>query len=242
MLSAELYEMLREKGLQYLYHANTVSTSLTFIKQNALLSRAYVEFNTLVQTGQKSDAGDKEHDVWDHVFLDGEDLHKRYSQANKYGPVTFRMKLELLKAPELEYIYITRSNPMYWKKNTPVEKKFYASIDEVKADYLSGRKLDSQIMFTLKDTQKKVALDKFLVAVGIDKPEILINLKSGGMKNVGEYTFEKISKTLADSGLENVPVYFRHENESRYCRCNFNYTYYYNFDYQEFMKRFYPFE
>lgn len=51
--SKEVYRILREKGLQYLYHANTVATSLTFIKQNALLSRHYVEANNLVQTWQK---------------------------------------------------------------------------------------------------------------------------------------------------------------------------------------------
>lgn len=240
--SAEIYKILRDKGLQYLYHANTVSTSLTFIKQNALLSREYVESNNLIQTGQKSDSGDKKHDVWNHVFLDGEDLHSRYRQENHYGPITFRFRLELLNSPELEHIYITKSNPIYWKDSTPLEKKFYADIDEIKTDYLTGKRLDSQIMFTFKDTQKALKLSNFLIAVGIDNPKIFIKLRSGGMKNVGEYTFEKISKTMHDSGLDSIPVYYRHENESPYCRCNLHYTYLYNLSYPEFEKKFYPYE
>lgn len=240
--SKEVYGILREKGLQYLYHANTVATALTFIKQNALLSRHYVEANNLVQTWQKSDAADKVHDVWNHVFLDGEDLHIRYSKENNYGPITFRMKLELLNSPDLEHVYITKSNPWYWKDNTPLEKKFYSDIEELKRDYLTGRKLDSQIMFTFKDASKSIALNKYLIAIGIDRPHILINVRSGGQKNVGEYTYEKITKTLNDSGLGDIPVGFRHESGKRYCRCNFNYTFFYNFKYREFEKRFYPFE
>lgn len=96
--SKEIYQILRDKGLQYLYHANTVSTSQTFIKQNALLSRGFVEENGLVQTDQKSDNEDKLYDVWNHVFLDASDLHSLYSRANYYGPVAFQIKLELFNS------------------------------------------------------------------------------------------------------------------------------------------------
>ncbi|MBK9485679.1 MAG: hypothetical protein IPO01_10855 [Chitinophagaceae bacterium] len=61
--------------------------ALTFIKQGALLSRGYVETNKLAQTAQTSDALDKEFDVWDTVFLDGTDLHKKFGSRNKYGPI-----------------------------------------------------------------------------------------------------------------------------------------------------------
>ena len=97
--------------VEFLYHANTVSTSITFIENNALLSRHFVESNNLFQSNQPSDKEDKLFDVWDHVFLDGEDLHKRYSRANKYGPVLFRFKLELLTSPQFQNVFITKTNP-----------------------------------------------------------------------------------------------------------------------------------
>ncbi|MAN03570.1 MAG: hypothetical protein CMI35_10840 [Owenweeksia sp.] len=111
-LSAKsLYTILKNKGVEFLYHANTVSTSITFIENNALLSRHFVESNNLFQSNQPSDKEDKLFDVWDHVFLDGEDLHKRYSRANKYGPVLFRFKLELLTSPQFQNVFITKTNP-----------------------------------------------------------------------------------------------------------------------------------
>nr|WP_315167441.1 hypothetical protein [uncultured Flavobacterium sp.] len=238
--SKEIYQILRDKGLQYLYHVNTVSTSQTFIKQNALLSRGFVEENGLVQTDQKSDNEDKLYDVWNHVFLDAIDLHSLYSRANYYGPVAFLIKLELFNSPDLPYVHITKSNPMYWKLDTPIENKFYSTVEALKADYLTGKKLASRIMFTFRDPGRRISLSAFVVSIGIDRPELLINLRSGGTKNIGDYTFDQISKTLRDSGLSDIPVYHRHTHKKGYCACNFNYTYLYNFRQKEFLKRFFP--
>lgn len=51
----ETYNLLKEKGIGQLFHANTLKTSLTFIEQKALLSRHYIESNDLLQSRQKSD-------------------------------------------------------------------------------------------------------------------------------------------------------------------------------------------
>lgn len=161
--SQEIYQILRDKGVQYLYYANTVSTSQTFIKQNALLSRGFVEENGLIQTDQKSDKEDKLYDVWNHVFLDASDLLSLYSRANYYGPVTFQVKLELLNSPDLPYIFITKSSPMHWKLDTPIESKFYNNVEDVKTEYLTGKKLDSRIMFTFRDSQKTISIRDFVV-------------------------------------------------------------------------------
>lgn len=77
-----VYQILVGKKIEYLYHANTVLTSLTFIQQKALLSRNFIEREQLIQTEQKSDQEDKKYNVWDDVFLDGLDLHKKYRRAN----------------------------------------------------------------------------------------------------------------------------------------------------------------
>ena len=54
-----VYDILRAKGVEYLFYADTVLTSLTFIERNALLSRAFIESYDLTQTPQKSDEEDK---------------------------------------------------------------------------------------------------------------------------------------------------------------------------------------
>ena len=43
MNNQKIKSILIDKGVQYLYHANTVPTACTFLENGGLLSRAYVE-------------------------------------------------------------------------------------------------------------------------------------------------------------------------------------------------------
>jgi hypothetical protein len=71
----ELYNFLQKKNIKYLYHANTVATSLLYVEQKSLLSRQYVEDNNLYQTSQYTDAKDKILGIYDDIFLDMVDIH-----------------------------------------------------------------------------------------------------------------------------------------------------------------------
>ena len=92
----ELHKFFQEKGITHLYHANTVTTSISFIQAGGLLSRGDVEKNDLLQTAQESDGVDKTFDVWNDIFLDTADLHKLFSRQNRYGPVLFVFDVNLL--------------------------------------------------------------------------------------------------------------------------------------------------
>ena len=54
MNNQTIKHILMDKGVQYLYHANTVPTACTFLEHGGLLSRAYVENHSLFQTSQKN--------------------------------------------------------------------------------------------------------------------------------------------------------------------------------------------
>ncbi|WP_146944084.1 hypothetical protein [Chryseobacterium hagamense] len=203
-----------------------------------MLSRYYVEQNSLYQTPQKSDEEDKKYNVWDYVFLDGEDLHTRYKRANKYGPILFRFNLDMLMSPSIKLIQITKSNPWYWKENTLMSQKFYNSSEEFKNDYLTSKKLDSQIMFLIKSPEKEIKLNKFLHSIGVDIPKLLINLVGGSQMSVGDYAFQAIEKSLKENGLNHIPILKRHGGNLTTCGCHRNYNYLYTFDYKEFKKRF----
>jgi hypothetical protein len=232
-----IYSLLKEKGVEYLFHANTVCTSKTFIEQNALLSRHFVESNGLAQSPQKSDPEDKKFDVWDHVFLDALDLHKRYSRANHYGPVQFRMKLEMLNSPLIESMYVTKSNPFYWKQHTSLTDRFYSSIEVLKDDYLTGKKLDSRIMFTLRSPGRSVKLNKFLDAIGVDNPKLLLGPKFEN-KTLGEFVNEVIGGALKENHLGHIPLLKRHPNGIAWCRCAADYNLLKLSDKKEFLRRF----
>ncbi|MBL0310229.1 MAG: hypothetical protein IPP77_11290 [Bacteroidetes bacterium] len=234
----EVYQILKKKGVRYMHHSNTVATSITFIQNRALLTRHFVESEGLYQTPQKSDPEDKKFDVWDSVFLDGEDLHNRYSRANKYGPVLFKFKLELLVSPSIKEVYITKTNPWYWKNTTSLENKYYKSTVDLNRDYLTGRSLDSQIMFTVRSPGTEIKLNKFLHSIVLDIPKLLIKTRSREEMLVGDYGFKAIQNTLSSHGLGHVPLIKRHDGRLALCRCITEYNYLHSFNKQELKKRF----
>jgi len=234
-----LYGILKDKGVTNLYHANTVLTSLTFIEQRALLSRGYVASNNLIQTEQNSDAEDILYNVWDDVFMDGMDIHKKYNTPNKYGPVLFVMKLEVLLMPELCPVLVTKANPWYWKNFPQWESRYFQEPNEIKERYLTGKMLDSQCMFTFRSPGKSIKLNKFLQEIIVDKPGYKVILKGKEEKEIGQAVHDKLKSSLDSNGLGHIPINFRHGDEKfHWCKCNLHYSQLRVFKQNEFVKRF----
>jgi len=114
----EIHVVLKEIGATHLHHANSVTTSCTFLEQGGLLSRGFVERNNLAQTPQSSDDIDKKYEIWDCIFLDHVDIHERGGRAkgpNQYGPVLFVFCLDiLLTLPRGTEVRVTKLNPIHW--------------------------------------------------------------------------------------------------------------------------------
>jgi len=233
-----LHAILKKKGVDFLYHANTVLTSLTFINENALLSRAYVEQNNLVQTAQRSDPADKKFNVWDDVFVDGIDIHQKYKRANSYGPVLFVLKLDLLLSPSCPRLLICKNNPMYWKNDDMLSDRYYSDIEEFDKDYLSNKKIDARLMITFRNPEKAIKLTKFLRIVVIDKPAALF-WSAGEKKVVAEVSFSRILTALKENSLGHIPLKYRHTDiPILSCKCVFEYARQSTFEPAEFIKRF----
>lgn len=99
----DLYNFYKEKNINYLYHANTVGTTITYFQQNGILSRGAVENKGLFQTSQSSDDIDKILGVWDDVFIDTTDLHSYFNRQNHYGPILFEFLTELILNENYEF-------------------------------------------------------------------------------------------------------------------------------------------
>lgn len=69
MTNMEIKSILKAKGVENLFHANTVCTAITFLKYGGLLSRGAVENMGLIQTSQISDNDDKKYGVFYDIFL-----------------------------------------------------------------------------------------------------------------------------------------------------------------------------
>ncbi|MBH8611954.1 hypothetical protein I4N56_014215 [Pseudomonas mohnii] len=129
-----LQELL-DKGVEELYHANSVLTSCEFLRHGALLSRGTVEALKLRQTPQKSDVIDKRYHIWNDVFLDSVDIHARASTANHYGPVMFVLSTEkLISELSSGEFAVTKLNPTKWA-NKPIKNRWMQSFEEFSAEF-----------------------------------------------------------------------------------------------------------
>ncbi len=115
----EFLKWLRDKkGVQSLYHANTVVTSLSFLKAGGLVSRAKAEQDQLPQTDQYTDVADKAYGIFDKIFVDPTDIHRRLSRRNLYGPVTFVFAVDVVAMECVREVRVTRINPANWHKTS----------------------------------------------------------------------------------------------------------------------------
>jgi hypothetical protein len=171
MTPKDVHDVLKKIGVQNLHHANTVTTSCTFLEESALLSRGYVESHRLKQTPQESDALDKKYGIWDRVFLDHVDIHYRGGRAkgpNQYGPVLFVFELKvLLGLPRGTNVQVTKMNPTHWTNKQKEGDRWYLSPDELAKNIGYG---DFDKMLVITTPSGKVDFPNDPVQISLDDP------------------------------------------------------------------------
>lgn len=209
----ELKELLDEKQVYHLYHANTVRTSRTFLEQGGLMSRGAVEQNDLVQTDQSSDDIDKAFDVWNDIFLDTTDLHKYFGRQNKYGPVLFKISTTFLEELDLD-IWVTKDNPINWSKSMTNQNKYFVSVEELREKWDSFQR--QRKMITLKNVNEPILFD-YVSEVIVDDPVVKL-------EENGTVLFNEAVKTIKQSLADNPQ--FINKFKTRVCTncfCRVNY-------------------
>ena len=135
MQGCDVYNVLKKIGATHLHHANSVTTSCTFLEQRGLLSRGFVEDHGLNQTAQSSDETDKKYGIWHRIFVDHVDIHDRAGRKkgpNYYGPVLFVFGLEiLLGLPASTETLVTKMNPVHWRDNQSESDRYFQSAEEL---------------------------------------------------------------------------------------------------------------
>lgn len=133
----ELGRLLNDRGIYYLYHANAVETSLTYLKENALLSRQCCENRNLPQTMQKTDCLDKAYHIYNDLFFNLDDQHRRFKRPNEYGPILFHIKVEwlfdYLSADSAVQINITKKNPHLWNDGDSQSDRWFLTVAEAES-------------------------------------------------------------------------------------------------------------
>lgn len=168
-LSAQdVYNVLSEKGVTHLYHANSVATACQFLRTGCLVSRGVIERRGLSQTPQSSDEIDKMQGIWYDVFVDSVDIHERSSRANIYGPVLFEISLEILREQNMPPVWVTKSNPTKWTLEQSNKEKWFESIDELAHNFVKGR-FDQMIVF--RHIGGELPFSSYIENIILDDPE-----------------------------------------------------------------------
>lgn len=128
----QLINLLSSLGKNSIFHANTVSTAISYIHTGGLKSRRFVTQNPerCFQTIQSSDSLDREFNIDNDIFFDVENIWQ-LGMICFYGPVVFQYSTAVLS--NLENITISRCNPSNWA-NHPVEQRCYPCIEDVCTD------------------------------------------------------------------------------------------------------------
>jgi hypothetical protein len=209
----ELYDFFLSKNILALYHANTVSTSITYFEQNGLLSRGAVENNGLLQTTQNTDTSDKILNVWNDVFIDTTDLHTFFSRQNHYGPILFEFDLNLLQNENYE-IWITKDNPKYWNADYTDQQKYFQSVKELNDDW--NKYALQKKMITIRNNSDPI-LFQYVRRVIVDDPRVILNPENTHLFNEA---FNKIKAVINDTHILKGKFITRNCTNC-YCRDNY---------------------
>lgn len=210
----KIYKILEAEGMTHLYHANTLITSCHFLRHGSLLSREKVEKLNLAQTEQLSDNIDKKFGIYNDIFLDSCDIHKRASQINNYGPVIFKINLDILKDESNGDIYITKENPINWNPLDENDLFWFQSIKEVEKGF---NKFNFKQILVYRNCKGKLPLDGFLEEIIVDDPER--NFASG--IDIVSYSMGALRLAYALGPLEEIKFRIRKCNKS--CNCKDSY-------------------
>lgn len=170
MTGQEMFDILVAHGVTMLYHANSVSTSLSQLRLGGLSSRERVEQSGLPQKSQITDDLDRKFGIWGDVFMDTVDIHARISDRNKYGPVMFVMRVELLRnLPAGSRALITRTNPSKWDEMMPDQQRYFMRA----SDLTSGLNLgDFDQMLVIRTASGIIPFGHHLQSIVLDEPRL----------------------------------------------------------------------
>lgn len=194
MTNSEIMQVLRNNGVQYLYHTNTVETSLSFLKCGGLLSRGLCQDMGLPQTSQYTDFLDKKYNTFYDIFFDSMEIQRRTGYSS-YGPVLFQYNLNVLDNVNEGCIRITKMNPDKWINTMNIYERYFLELDELSFFY---DKNDFGQHITLI-SQKQPLPFKYLERIVLSNPQQADNL----LFNVAKDTIEQVIKdNKLDMSLE----------------------------------------
>ena len=200
----------------YLYHANSVITSLGFILNKKLFSRKYGEDNFIPQTRQRSDSKDKKQGIYNDIFFDNSDIGEFKICA--YGPITFVFSAEEIFNLNKE-VKVTNENPFKLKE---YENMYFSGLLEIEKEMKEGEYTfyrQNQYHTTIKNCDY-IELNKenlkYIIIENYKNHEEVAQLNKECRVHSSTKLEEIFKKALRNANLNKVEVKIREYNVSKH--------------------------
>jgi len=199
ILSKRIYEILKDKGVSSIYHANSVITACHFLRNRCVMSRGSVDKHGLFQTSQISGQIGKNYGIWDDVFTDSVDIHRLAGNANSHGPVLFEFDIEIIRNTYTGKVWVTKSNPSEWEVETKHERRWFVSANDLDHYFTHG---NSDHMTVFRHCGGKLPIQNHLRKIILDDPQLKID---SNQIDCFSMAYGAISLAMREGGLE-VPI------------------------------------
>lgn len=189
-----------------LYHANSVSTSISYIRNKILYSRQYGDdYFQHFQTVQASDDSDKKDGVYNDLFFDNCDIRSISKNHSPYGPISFVVDEKVLRDP-FSTIRITKVNPWHTRSGKPFremayEERYYTSIRAL-------REGEGEFPFRSRTDHHTTFWNKSKLDLTQDVLKYILLDRNKDMDRTLRVK-ERLEEELAQAGLTKVPVILR---------------------------------
>ena len=214
----ELFNFLKSKNIKYLYYATTVKNACSMINCGMLMSNHQLKFKELPMTAPVNADLEKAVGIWNKISFYCCDLHGYFTRQNKLGPVCFVIDIDFLLEVHEKDLYISKRNPLNWKKGLRRNHIYYSSVNEFAENFdnLIPERIAHKNIVLLRDKKSTIYLSKYLVEIIFDKPahRHLLFTKS---KNA-------LTSALKKSGLTQTPLKIRECKDFCFCQTNYEET------------------
>lgn len=202
----EIKQVLRDKGVTSLYHADTVATSLLYLESGGLLPGDAWEVSGVMPPSRRRDAETRPLGRFHDVFFASCDEHDRVHRYNLYGPVLYVYSLEVLDQLAGQEVLITREHPLRWAGERG-EELYFRSVQEMQEQFCAG---DICQYVAVRNAHEPIGFD-CLQEIVLDDP----NIENDNFFRA----FSKISKLKKQKGIE-APLTVRQcrKCQKKFCR------------------------
>ena len=166
----ELHNFLKSKGVEYLYFSSTVKNACSMIRSDTLMSLRVLSLNDLPMSPVDDTDSYKRCYMWNKISLYLCNLHGYFTRQNKNGPVNFKISVDFLLEIHDRDLYISKRNPLNWKKTLTKNDICYSSVDEFSETFATlydERKIHKTIIL-VRDKRSQIKLSKYLIDISLD--------------------------------------------------------------------------